>query len=383
VSARYLLFTWQFALFHYHYRVKFRSRAKRIFRPAFIVLALCFCGYAVVARWDETSDALADISWPIVGLSLVCALAGMCALMMGLRAILAGFGSVLPLRGAARVWFIAQLGKYVPGKVWVLAAQVELGRQYKVPRLRMVSATFLNMAITMATGLAIAAVALPLTSPAATARYWWLFPLAPVLLACLHPKIVTWGLNLGLKIIHRPPLERPADLGATLRTVGWNLIGWSLFGVHVWLLALDGGGSGKSLPFAAVGGYALAWTVGFLFFIAPGGLGAREVALAMTLAPALPVGAPGVVAILSRVVFTLVDLIGAGVAFLLGGRVRLPALRTRPDGLSSADPPVDPAADPPVDPAADQAADDVPPAAAAEVLAEAPAPGQGLSSSSR
>jgi hypothetical protein len=337
VPGRYLLFTWRFARFHYAYRVKIRSRAKRIFRPAFIVLALGFCGYAVAARWDETSRALANMSWPLVGLSLICAFAGMCALMMGLRAVLAGFGSVLPLRGAARVWFIAQLGKYVPGKVWVLAAQVELGHQYKVPRLRMVSATFLNMAITMATGLAIAAVALPLTSPAATADYWWLFPLAPVLLATLHPKIVTWGLNLGLRIIHRPPLERPADLGATLRTVGWSLIGWALFGLHIWLLALDGGGSGKSLPLAAIGGYALAWTVGFLFFIAPGGIGAREVALAITLAPALPAGAPQVVAIISRVVFTLVDLIGSALAFLIGGRVRFSALRARPADTPPAD----------------------------------------------
>lgn len=330
--------------FHYAYRVKLRSRAKRIFRPAFIVLALGFCGYALAKSWDETSSALANMSWPVVTASLVCAFAGMCALMMGLRAVLAGFGSVLPLRGAARVWFIAQLGKYVPGKVWVLAAQVELGREYKVPRLRMVSATLLNMAITMATGLAIAAVALPLTSPAATADYWPLFLLAPVLLACLHPRIVTWGLNLGLRIIKRPPLERPPSLAATLRTVGWNLIGWSLFGVHIWLLALDGGGSGKSLPFAAIGAYALAWTVGFLFFIAPGGIGAREVALAITLAPALPAGAPQVVAIISRVVFTIVDLVGSGIAFLIGGRVRIraaAALPAVPEPKGDAEEPVD------------------------------------------
>jgi glycosyltransferase 2 family protein len=110
-----------------------------------------------------------------------------------------------------------------------------------------------------------------------------------------------------------------------------------MFGLHIWLLALDGGGSGKSLPLAAIGAYALAWTVGFLFFIAPGGIGAREVALAITLAPALPAGAPQVVAIISRVVFTLVDLIGSGLAFLIGGRVRFSALRARPADMPPGD----------------------------------------------
>jgi hypothetical protein len=60
------------------------------------------------------------------------------------------------------------------------------------------------------------------------------------------------------------------------------------------------------------------------------------------------------------VVFTLVDLIGAGLAFLIGGRVRLRALGARSDDMSPAD--------------------DVPPA---EVGAEAQPTDQDLSSSSR
>jgi uncharacterized membrane protein YbhN (UPF0104 family) len=300
-----------------------RSFAKRFLRLAFVALAVGFCAYAVAARWDETSRALADVSWPIVGLAVAAALAGMWALMMGLHATLAGFGSPVPLRGSIRIWFLSQLGKYLPGKVWVLAAQVEMGREYRVPKKRMVSAMLLAMAITVATGLAVAAVTLPLTSPEATATYWWLFLLAPFLIAGLHPRVVTWSLNLALRFVRRPPLERPADLVSTLRALGWNVVGWALFGLHIWLLAMAAGGSGSSLPFAATGAFALAWTVGFLVFFAPGGIGAREAALTVALVGVLPAGAPIIVALVSRVVFTLVDLIGAGTALLLGGRPRL------------------------------------------------------------
>ena len=294
----------------------------RVIRPVFVVLAIGCCGYALAARWTETRRALADISWPVTGLALLAALAGMWALMLGLRAVLIGFGSAVPMRGAIRIWFISQLGKYLPGKVWALAAQVDLGREYRVGRKRMVSAMLLAMAMTVATGLAVAAVTLPLTSPAATADYWWLFPLAPVLLAALHPRVVTWALNLALRLVRRPALERPPTLAATLRALGWNMVAWVLFGLHMWLLAAAAGGSGSSLPFAATGAYALAWTVGFVVFIAPGGIGAREAALTIALSPALPAGAPLVVALVSRVLFTLVDLIGAGTALLLGGPPR-------------------------------------------------------------
>ncbi len=307
--------------------MNFRALAKRVIRPAFVVVAVGSCGYALAARWTETGRALADISWPVTGLALLAALAGMWALMLGLRAVMIGFGSAVPLRGAIRIWFISQLGKYLPGKVWALAAQVDLGREYRVGKKRMVSAMLLTMAMTVATGLAVAAVTLPLTSPAATADYWWLFPLAPFLLAGLHPRIVTWSLNLLLRLVRRPPLERPPTLAAMLCALGWNVVAWALFGLHMWLLAAAAGGSGSSLPFAATGAYALAWTVGFLVFIAPGGIGAREAALTIALSPVLPAGAPLVVALVSRVLFTLVDLIGAGVALLLGGRPR----RTGPD----------------------------------------------------
>ena len=307
--------------------MNFRALARRILRPGFVALALGFCGYALAARWDETKQALADIAWPMAGLALAAALAGMWALMMGLRAVLAGFGSPLPLRAGIRIWFISQLGKYLPGKVWALAAQVDLGREYRVPKKRMVSAMLLAMAITVATGLAVATVTLPLTSPTATADYWWLFPLAPFLLAALHPRVVTWALNLALRFVRRPPLERPPTITATLRALAWNMLGWAFFGLHMWLLAAAAGGTGSSLPFAATGAYALAWTVGFLVFIAPGGIGAREAALTIALSPVLPAGAPLVVAIVSRVVFTLVDLIGAGTAFALGG----PPRRATPD----------------------------------------------------
>ena len=71
-----------------------------------------------------------------------------------------------------------------------------------------------------------------------------------------------------------------------------------------------------------IGGYGLAWAVGFIVIIAPAGAGAREVALAAVLAAVLDVsGAVVVVVLLSRVLFTLVDLGAAGLG-LLGGKPR-------------------------------------------------------------
>ncbi len=102
------------------------------------------------------------------------------------------------------------------------------------------------------------------------------------------------------------------SLAVTLKAVGWTVLGWVLFGVHTWLLCMAVGGDGTGLPFVVTGAYALAFVAGFLVFIAPGGIGAREAALTVVLTPVLPAGAPVVVAIASRVLLTLADLINAG-----------------------------------------------------------------------
>ncbi|GAA0216092.1 lysylphosphatidylglycerol synthase transmembrane domain-containing protein [Actinomadura nitritigenes] len=296
--------------------------AMRALRVLLVLLALGFCAYSVVHQWDATTKAFREMSWPTLAGALVTGLAGLFAWTLGWRTFLGGLGSHLPLKVAYRISAVSQLGKYVPGKVWALVTQIEMAREHKVPAERSFGSTLLAVATSTACGLAVAAVTLPLTSAAARREYWWLFLLAPFMLAALHPKIVTWALGVLLKLVRRPPLEHPVSLGVTLRAVGWTVLGWALFGVHTWLLCLAVGGDGPGLPFLATGAYALAFVAGFLVFIAPGGIGAREAALTVVLTPVLPAGAPVVVAIASRVVLTVADLLNAGAGLLLGRSAR-------------------------------------------------------------
>jgi uncharacterized membrane protein YbhN (UPF0104 family) len=294
-----------------------RLRASRLPRIALVVVALAFCVYGLASRWDQTRHAVTAFSWPYMVAALAAGILGLGAWMLAWRAVLAGLGSPLPLRAAVRVYFVSQLGKYIPGSVWALVAQMELAKEHHVPRQRGASAALLAMASTVATGCAMAAVTLPLTSSDATRRYWWLLILAPIFLALLHPRIVAFTLNKALTLARRQPLPRTASLGTMVVTVAWTAVGWLLLGVHAWLLVRAAGGSGF---FLATGAYALAFTGGFLVVIAPGGAGVREAALTVALGPVLATGAPLVVALASRVVMTVADLAWAGSAVLLGSR---------------------------------------------------------------
>jgi hypothetical protein len=275
-------------------------------------------------------------------------IAGLGCMLLAWRALLAGLGSPLPLPAAIRVMFIGQLGKYVPGAVWALAAQVELARDYDVPRRRSTAASLVGMAVTLVVGLIAAGVMLPLTSAHAAAHYWWLLAVTPLAAACLHPRIIKFGLDLVLKVLHRDPLEESVGAAAMARALAWTTLGWLFYGAHAWFLISDfagrgAGRQGSAHTFAlALGGYALAWAVGFLIIFFPGGIGPREVALIAVLAPVMPSASALVVALASRVVMTIGDLAWAGTGLVLGSRGK--ARAKRPAGPAGT-PPI-PALDP-------------------------------------
>jgi uncharacterized membrane protein YbhN (UPF0104 family) len=283
-----------------------------LIKGAFVAVALAFCGYGLATQWDAITSALSRMTWYALTGSLAAGVVGLLVMILAWRTLLAGFGSRLPLGPAIRVMFVGQLGKYVPGSVWAVIGQTELAREYGVPRERGAAATMLAMATSLATACAVAAVTLPLTSAQATHHYWWLLLFAVPLLACLHPKIVTAALNRALILVRRQPLPQAIPLRAMVTAVAWTMLGWCLWGVQLWLLVRTAGAHhGGLLPLSA-GAYALAWAVGFVVIISPGGLGAREAALVVALSPVMPdKGGPLVVALASRVVLTVADLLWA------------------------------------------------------------------------
>jgi glycosyltransferase 2 family protein len=280
--------------------------------------------YGLASQWPQVHAALAKLAWYDVAGAAVCVLAGLGCMMLAWRALLADLGSPLPLRAAIRVMFVGQLGKYVPGAVWAVAAQVELARDHDIPRRRSATASLVAMATTLVVGLVAAGVMLPLVSAHAVRHYWWVLAVTPLAAACLYPPVNKFLFDLALKAARKPPLDKPVSRPGMARALAWTTLGWVCYGAHAWFLirvfaGKGGGEAGGGDVFAlALGAYALAWSVGFLIVFFPGGIGPRELALIAVLAPVMPAASALVVALASRVVMTVGDLAWAGLGLALG-----------------------------------------------------------------
>ncbi|MEU3163351.1 lysylphosphatidylglycerol synthase domain-containing protein [Streptosporangium sp. NPDC006930] len=311
-----------------------RLRSSRLLRVLLALVAVGFLGYGLVRNREETTAAISQLSWWSLGGSYLSVMAGIGVMVLAWRTVLAGMGSPLPLGSTARVFFVGQLGKYVPGSVWAYAAMMELGRDHDVPPRRMFGSVSLALLISLGCALLVAAVTLRETMTQA----WYLLALVPVIAVCLHPAVLTFGLNLALRIARQEPLGQGRLLsgGAVLLAVALTVTGWVVYGAHLLLPMADLGAWGDSLYPVAVGAYALAWATGIVTVIVPAGIGVREGALVLALAPVLDSPRALVAAVVSRVMFTLADLSWAGIGFLWGRLSRPEGQREEPGSASGA-----------------------------------------------
>ena len=298
-----------------------RALRSPLVRGGFLLLALGFAVLAVVRERDAVVGALSRLDAGTALLALALSAANVALAGASWRAVVADLGSPLPWRAAASVFFVGQLGRYVPGSVWQFLAQAELGADHGVPRRRTASALAVSLLVSGTTAALLVAAALPLALrdvagvPAQAALLAWA---APLLLVLLVPRVLNRLLGLLLRAVRRPPLEHPLSARGVLAAAGWALASWLAVGGQVLVLALQvaPAASAADLAALAVGGYALAWVVGFVVVFAPAGAGAREAALVAVLSPVLGTAPALVVALLSRVLLTVADLLLAGLALL-------------------------------------------------------------------
>lgn len=292
-----------------------------LFRWGFLTLAAALAVWALVSRRAEVAAALTRLDLAFVGAAAAVTAVQLALTGLTWRTLLDDLGSRLPLTVAARVFFVGQVGKYMPGSVWPVVMQAELARDHGVPRRRTAAAALVMLLVSATTALIVAIGSVPFVPQVARGRYAWVLLLVIPLVVFLHPRVLGPILNRGIGAIGGEPLEHSPSARGTARATGWALASWMTAGAQVWLLTAALGVDLTWRTFAlAVGGYASAWAAGMLVVVAPAGAGAREVALIAVLSPVLGGGAVLVLVLTSRVLFTVADLLAAGIAYGVGGR---------------------------------------------------------------
>jgi len=300
-----------------------RSLVVTWLRRLLLVAVVIGAGYYLISRWDEVWATLGEVPWYSAVLSLLAVVAGILSSTVGWQAVVDDLGKPVGRVVGSQIFLVSQLGKYVPGAVWAYVLQMELGRKAGLARSRMFISSLVQLGVSVVASLALGVLALPVLldeTPGAV----WLYAVLPFGLAALHPKIMTWGVNLILRVLRKAPLDHTLRWSTIMKTLGFAVATYVLFGVHLWLLATGSGSARFSVLLLCIGAIAIGLTAGLFFFILPSGAGVRDVLVALALTPAVGPVAAAAFAVASRAMFTVADGATAGVAAVVA-RLRLPA----------------------------------------------------------
>lgn len=290
-----------------------------IVKLAIFALVLAFVVWALVDRFRA-------VDWQNLHPHVGC-IAGAAALLAvsavssatGYRLLLASFGYPIRWTTMLGVVWVAQLGKYVPGKLLSVAGGMWLLKKQNVPLTVGMAINVMLMGLYVVMGLMVAAPLVVFAKITLLGPLTWLWSLLIVAagVVMLHPRVFVGAINLGLRRLGREPLAtrpRLRDYGGPLAMV---LFQWILFGLALWLCAR----SVADVPLAEAPvltcAAALAVTIGFVAVFAPAGLGVREGLLLLLLGPVLGDATTAIVVVSMRFLQVIVETGLAGVGAII------------------------------------------------------------------
>lgn len=277
--------------------------------------------------------AVPDVSAPrliVATLILLLSLAVSALLWGRMASELAG--KEVPAIPAVRIVFAANLGRYLPGKLWQLAALGVLSRRVDVDGPIGAAAGVIAQVFALSAAAAIGAPALFGRSggDATSETLVLVGALAVVLVLLSIPGIRSRGLELACRNAEATRPHALGGYGFALRYFGMYFLNWLLYcGSFVIFVQGLGFPTPDMLPLASA--FAGSYLLGYAAFFAPAGIGVREGFLIAFLRPEVGVGAVGI-AILTRLWMTVVELVPAGGLALWEIRRRGPGPRQDPAG---------------------------------------------------
>lgn len=256
---------------------------------------------AIGARWDELHPA-----WGLLALSGFVVLISYAVLIETWRRTVVAWGAQITWTSAARIWFVSNLGKYVPGKVWQIGAMSLLAEQSGVPAVAAVGSSLVVNLVNLLAGMLVVLLTAAQLIPGAR-----VVPMLLVVtvLALATPWLLPWIARLASAVLRKPIAEPKVPPSAMFVALVGCMIAWVLYGVAFQLLAvaLFGSTSGTTASYIAV--FTLSYLAGYVFLFAPGGIGAREDVLQRLIAAAAmhPVPDALLLIVVSRLWLTVLE----------------------------------------------------------------------------
>ncbi len=316
---------------------------KRLIGYALTAIILFFLFRTLSATWSQVANSGFEFSFnaPMLAASLALLVVARAFAVEAWRRIVISLGDYFDFGFGARVWFLSNLTRYVPGNIWQVATMMVMVGERGVSKTN----ALLSQVIYTALALAIAGlfgVMFILVRPDLFSA------IVPSFIAASAPIIAAFALVLVVVVFALPITNRlivavtarllRREISAPVPTFArglvppfFSMLMWLTNGVAFFLfIGSMTPPTPEQLP-AFIAMNAGAYWIGYVSFVTPSGLGFRESALALMLATFFPTPVAVAFSLVTRLWSTAGELLGVLLVWITPERLlaRRPGSETR------------------------------------------------------
>jgi hypothetical protein len=276
-----------------------------------LALALSFIGNAIHKNWNKLIELDLNFDLPYSIATIASFTAAYYAAFFAWNAILKAIGLTISVRSAQYNWFVSNLWKYVPGKVWTVSSRAFLHKKQNHSVEMVVSATLLEALFSYSISVLVLVSLMVYHNDMGE----YFIPLIGVLLLfclVLSPNIFTKSVNFGLKLIKRNLIKIELSVGSRI-WISLLYLGFiGIQGIGFWFYIKSIFPDLSPNYFAILFAFVFSNLIGMLAFFVPKGVGVRESFLVLLLTPIISEPKAIVISLSLRLWLIAIELIVAG-----------------------------------------------------------------------
>lgn len=294
-----------------------KDKLLKALKIIFGVLVVVFLAWYFWKNWDEFSEKIMSVNIGIFIVSMLFYFVYKITLASLWHYITKRNGCSIRYEKAVTSYLYSILGKYIPGKVFMLAARLTYYKEEEAPLSKVTVCFFIENVCTLLGAAMLFIVSLFFFPNELLENYKWLtLLLIAAFFVCIHPKIINFVLRLIGKIFKKN-LEIPMKYSQMLKVVllfigNWLIVG---FGFFILTKSIYPDVEWSQLLYCA-GIWGVSAIMGILAIFAPSGLGVREGIIVAGLMLIMPQSDAMVISVVSRLWQTIPELLLVAMAFV-------------------------------------------------------------------
>ena len=294
-----------------------KDKVLRALKIIFGVLVVVFLAWYFRKNWDEFSEKIMNVNIGVFVFSMLFYFVYKITLASLWHYITKINGCSIKYEKAVTSYLYSILGKYIPGKVFMLAARLTYYKEEDAPLAKVTVCFFIENVCTLLGAAMLFIVSLFFFPNDLLEQYKWVtVVLIAAFFVVIHPKVINFFLRILGKLFKKDlqiPMKYSQMLKVVLLFVGnWLIVG---FGFYILTKSIYPAVGLNELLFCA-GIWGVSAIMGILAIFAPSGLGVREGIIMAGLMLIMPEGDAAVVSVVSRLWQTIPELVLVALAFV-------------------------------------------------------------------